>query len=174
MLEELNYTSVMKPVFSPDRLATTDLTHTIIGASNLTNSVLASDLCRQALREKRMENPGAAEVKCSDVLHCHLGKVTVSPSFLLSFLPSFCSGSPLPRGAGATRGPPGTAPKPRACPQPPRSSRAPRAPLALGMDRREKGGGAGEAADSQSGAAMAMEECEAADAAGLSQGAPLR
>lgn len=55
MLEELNYTSVMKPVFSPDRLATTDLTHTIIGASNLTNSVLASDLCRQALREKRME-----------------------------------------------------------------------------------------------------------------------
>lgn len=48
MLEELNYTSVMKPVFSLDRLATTDLTHTIIGASNLTNCVLASDLCRQA------------------------------------------------------------------------------------------------------------------------------
>lgn len=40
MLEELYYTSVMKPVFSLDRLATTDLTHTIIGASNLTNSAL--------------------------------------------------------------------------------------------------------------------------------------
>jgi len=52
MLEELNYTSVMKPVFSLDRLATTDLTHTIIGASNLTNSVLASDLCRQALQRR--------------------------------------------------------------------------------------------------------------------------
>lgn len=91
MLEELNYTSVMKPVFSPDRLATTDLTHTIIGASNLTNSVLASDLCRQALQEKRMEiqvSPRSVEVKCSDVLHCQLGKVTGSPSF--------SCGSPLP------------------------------------------------------------------------------
>lgn len=82
----------MKPVFSPDRLATTDLTHTIIGASNLTNSVLASDLCRQALQEKRMEIQASprrsVEVKCTDVLHCHLGKVTISPSF--------SSGSPLP------------------------------------------------------------------------------
>lgn len=52
MLEELNYTSVMKPVFSLDRLATTDLTHTIIAASDLTNSVLASDLRCQALRKR--------------------------------------------------------------------------------------------------------------------------
>lgn len=134
MLEELNYTSVMKPVFSLDRLATTDLTHTIIGASNLTNSVLASDLCRQALQEKRMEiqaSPHLVEVKCSDVLHCQLGKVTVSPSF--------CSSSPLPRpspglrcvpgGAGAL--PPGGRPNNHGLPA---SPRAPPRPLALHGD----------------------------------------
>lgn len=134
----------MKPVFSPDRLATTDLTHTIIGASNLTNSVLASDLCRQALQEKRMEiqaSPRSVEVKCSDVLHCHLGKVTVSPSFLPSFLllrlaspparPWRCCVSRGGAGAGATRavrrGPAAGTETP-ACPRPPRSSRPPRSP----------------------------------------------
>lgn len=73
MLEELNSTSVMKPVFSLDRLATTDLTHTIIGASDLTNSVLATDLCRQAARRRDEIQPsvGAVEVKGTDVLNCH-------------------------------------------------------------------------------------------------------
>lgn len=75
MLEELNYTSVMKPVFSLDRLATTDLTHTIIGASDLTNSVLASDLCRQAPRRRdRIQAIRLVEVKCADVLNCQLGE----------------------------------------------------------------------------------------------------
>lgn len=121
----------MKPVFSLDRLATTDLTHTIIGASNLTNSVLASDLCRQALREKRMEiqaSPRSAEVKCSDVLHCHSGKVTGSPP------PSSCSGWPLPSpspGAAAGALPalkqqprPGR-PGPGSAPRTPHSARGP-------------------------------------------------
>lgn len=176
MLEELNYTSVMKPVFSPDRLATTDLTHTIIGASNLTNSVLASDLCRQALQEKRMEiqaSPRSVEVKCSDVLHCQLGKVTGSPSF--------SCGSPLPppvppRSGGAAcplrvrRGPRALPARRRALKQRPARqppalllvpSRSPDSGWDSGMYRREKG--EGELPDSQSGAVMGMEECEAAD-----------
>lgn len=90
MLEELNYTSVMKPVFSLDRLATTDLTHTIIGASNLTNSVLASDLCRQAPRRRdEIQVLLLVEVKRTHVLNCQLRRAA----------PSACSSpEPLPLG----------------------------------------------------------------------------
>lgn len=84
MLEELNYTSVMKPVFSLDRLATTDLTHTIIGASNLTNSVLASDLCRQAPRRRdEIQVLRLVEVKRTHVLNCQLGSIAPSPCSVL-------------------------------------------------------------------------------------------
>lgn len=114
-------------------------------------------------------SPRSVEVKCSDVLHCQLGKVTVSPSF--------CSGSPLP--PPVPRRPavsPGAAAA-TAAPRPPNNglppalllgpSRSPPSAWDSGMDRREKG--EGELPDSQSGAAMGMEECEAADATRLGQ-----
>lgn len=66
-LEELGCAGVMKPVFSPDRLATTDLTHTIIGASDLTNSG-APDLCRRAPRREEARALRLAEVKRPRVL----------------------------------------------------------------------------------------------------------
>lgn len=79
-------------------------------------------------------SPRSVEVKCSDVLHCHLGKVTVSPSFL----PSFCSGWPLPRPVPGGAACPGAVPVPvpralsgaaprRALKR--RPARGPRAPL---------------------------------------------
>lgn len=155
MLEELNYTSVMKPVFSPDRLATTDLTHTIIGASNLTNSVLASDLCRQALREKRMEiqaSPRSVEVKCSDVLRCHSGKVTGSP-------PSSHSRSPLPRPAPELRALSRRSNNNRG---PARHGSAPHTPHTARGRAGPEGKGEAELRDSWSGAAAGTGECEAA------------
>lgn len=74
-------------------------------------------------------SPRSVEVKCSDVLHCQLGKVTVSPSF--------CSGSPLPRpslgalpDAMSLPGVPGRAPRPPGHSNSGRP-RAPPRPLAL-------------------------------------------
>lgn len=95
MLEELDYTSVMKPVFSLDRLATTDLTPTIIGASDLTNC--ACFWFMPSSSPEKTWNPSLllVEVKCTDVLNCQWGDAAPSPCY-----PSPCSVSrPLEQGS---------------------------------------------------------------------------
>lgn len=65
--------SVMKPVFSLDRLAATDLTYTIIGASKLPRFVLVCDVCRQAVLERQRDPRLSVERgKCADMLNCQL------------------------------------------------------------------------------------------------------